>query len=292
LTQTYVDRLRMATARRSGCDWCTVTGKSRESQVALWCLGEQLLSACQHEGEQPTRWHAHGYDGWAGDGVAVGKRGDGVHLRLSGQKAAQEWNHAVVASENCTRFDTALDLHFDTPVFHLARESYRKCGLHRPSNGRPPSRRLIVSGDGGSTFYTGSRSSEKMGRLYDKGVESRTHSPGKWWRWEVEFKGDSAVAASSRASGRPTPDEWMDGVTARFFRARGAVAPPACEGEEIYNLPPKISNDDRLLSWLAVGVRPTVARLIERLGSERVTFSLGLPSNSAVQGRVPTTATN
>jgi hypothetical protein len=292
MSTTYADALRNATARRSSCDWASVTSRSKESERALWDLGVRLVDAGELEGEQPTRWHAHGYSGWRSRGLAFGKRGDGVHLRLSSQQAAEHWHHAVVAAENCTRFDTALDLYFDTPVAHLARDSYRKSRKHRPSNGRPPARRLIVSGDGGSTFYTGSRSSERMGRLYDKGVESKQYPAGRWWRWEVEFKQESANAAARAALAADSPNSLFDSVTCRFFRERSCIAPAETTKQEIHNLQREASSDDRLLAWLARGVRPTVARLIERLGYERVTFSLGLPLTSAVNAGGPATTYN
>jgi replication initiation factor len=289
LTTTYSDRLRNATSARSSCDWASVTGKTRTSQEALWALGVRLLRLGADEGEEPTRWKGHGYDGWRTVGCAFGKRSDSVHLRLSSVQASQYWHHAVVAGEGCTRFDTALDLHFDAPVTGLARNSYLKSARHRVSNGRPPARRLIVSGDGGSTFYTGSRSSQRMGRLYDKGVESKSLPPGRWWRWEVEYKAESAAAAADAALRASDVDHWFASSTARFFRRRGAIAPERVDVSEIHNLVAEETSDVRLLSWLAVGVRPTVARLIERLGPERVTFSLGLPWRSAVSPADSTT---
>lgn len=292
MTGTYQDALRAATVRSSSCDWCSTTGSTPEAQEALWDLGRGVLDRSEAEGEQATRWHAHGYSGWSSSGVAFGRRPDGVHLRLSSLKASQNWERAVAAAENCTRFDTALDLQFKTPVSGLARDSYIKSARHRGSNGRPASRRLIVSGDGGSTFYTGSRASERMGRLYDKGVESRTLPPGRWWRWEVEFKGAAALAAARAATSSADPCALFDRVTATFFRQRGAIAPPAAESSQIHNLWSEPTTDERLLNWLAVGVRPTVARLIERLGSQRVTFSLGLPLTSAVAPGRQTTTTN
>jgi len=292
LPTTYTNRLKTATKRRSACDWVSMTSRSKSSADSLWSLGQRLLGPESNEGEQPTRWHAHGYDGWRIRGLALGCRADGVHLVLSSSKAAEHWKHAVVAGENCTRIDVALDLYFDTPMSHVARDSYLKSAGHRPITGRPPARRLIISGDGGSTFYTGSRSSERMGRLYDKGVETKTLAAGKWWRWEVEFKGDAANAASAAALSAPNPERWFHSTAARFFLARGAIAPAGEPVSEIYNLCPEPTSDERLLSWLAVGVRPTVARLIERLGPERVRFSLGLPLTSAVHPAAPDTTLN
>lgn len=282
-TTTYVDRARNATARRSACDWCTTTGTHDGSAESLWKLGVSLLGAGELEGQHASRWHAHGYRGWSLPGCAFGERPDGVVLRLSGRKAAENWQHACTTAENCTRLDLCTDLYFDTPVVKLAQESYVKSAHCRTSTGRPPGRRLIVSGDGGSTFYTGSRASQRMGRLYDKGVESKTLIPGKWWRWEIEFKAESAKALSAAALSAPDFEYFTTATVASFFARRCAIAPTSSENIEIYNLSPEPTSDDVLLSWLARGVRPTVARLIERVGHERVTFSLGLAPSRAVE---------
>ena len=121
-----------------------------------------------------------------------------------------------------------------------------------------------------------------MGRLYDKGRETNTLPEGMWWRWEIEYKAESAVALAHAALTAEQPRRFFAQTVATFFRDRFAVAPPIEGRSAIHNWCAEPTSDERLLSWLARGVRPTVARLIERLGQDRVTFSLGLPVRSAV----------
>lgn len=279
---TYVDRLRKPTERRNAVDWLTVTAKPDGSAERLWDVGVQLLDAGKLEGEHATRWHSHGYRGWHLSGCSFGQRPDGVVVILSSVKAAQNWQHAVAAAENCTRLDICSDLYFTSPVPRLAHKAYVQSSHTRTSNGRPPGRRLIVSGDGGSTFYTGSRASQRMGRLYDKGVESKTLPPGRWWRWEIEFKAESANALLDALVRAPDREYFCAATVASFFRKRCAVAPTWSPDVEIHNLSPDPTSDEAALEWLARGVRPTVARLLKRLPQERITFSLGLPPSRAV----------
>ena len=49
----------------------------------------------------------------------------------------------------------------------------------------------IDGNQGGKTLYIGSRQSERMLRIYDKGAQM-THQPGTWDRVELEVKGDAA----------------------------------------------------------------------------------------------------
>ena len=178
------------------------------------------MSAGEIEGEKTTRWHANGYSGWSSAGVAFGERADSVILRLSSSKAAEEWVEAAAAGENFTRLDIAVDTELDPPVTRLARDVYRDTG-HVPSrNGRPPKRTFITSSDGGVTAYVGSRVSENFGRLYDKGIEQKTHTAGKWWRWEVELKGDMANAGMTSMLQAPNSRLWQHAFVASWFRRR------------------------------------------------------------------------
>ena len=58
--------------------------------------------------------------------------------------------------------------------------------------GRKRSWHEIKSGNGGHTFYIGSRQSERMIRIYDKGSEQGLDAD-QWVRVELELKGDAAV---------------------------------------------------------------------------------------------------
>jgi hypothetical protein len=55
----------------------------------------------------------------------------------------------------------------------------------------------LIESPAGDTFYLGSRSSEKMVRVYDKGKEQGV--PQDWLRIEMEFKGESASRAADAA---------------------------------------------------------------------------------------------
>jgi DNA relaxase NicK len=54
----------------------------------------------------------------------------------------------------------------------------------------------LMDGTSGSTVYVGSRASEKMVRIYDKGAERGTGQ--KWLRFEVELKGGAARMEAAR----------------------------------------------------------------------------------------------
>jgi len=264
-------------------DWLTLTAASKERRERLWSIGERLLNRAQAEGEDTPRWHAHGYSGWSADHIALGAREDGCYLRLSSFKSADHWRESLAASENCSRLDLAVDCELDSPVTTLSRQIYRDAGHVVPLSGRPPKRSLVVSGDGGSTVYIGSRTSEQMGRVYDKGIEAKARPAGLWWRWEVEYKGDRSFATGSAMLESDSPEVLCMGLVATYFRQRSNNTFTSTADFIVCNGRRDPSSVEQQLSWLARSVRPTVASLVERVGLERVLFALGLPPQSAVE---------
>jgi DNA relaxase NicK len=272
----------------TGCDWLTTTATERRRREWLWDLGLHLLHRRKGEGEHPTGWHANGYSGLKALGVILGARADSVILRLSGAQAAEQWVQAAATGENLTRLDLAVDVEANPPVTVLARQVYEDAG-HVPSkNGRPPSRSRFVDGNGGQTTYIGSRASEQMGRLYDKGVERKARPAGTWWRWEVEYKGEHAHALTHRLLTLEDRESAMLQLVAQWFGQRSRNAPPAGGTAPKYFVERKLTTDEERLEWLAIGVRPTVTTLIERLGSRRVLTALGIsPEERSVRPEPP-----
>jgi hypothetical protein len=271
-----VERESVGRVTNVSVDWLTATATSPYSRDLLWSLGHRVLHEGESKGQLTSRWHANGYRGWRSAGVNLGERADTVILRLSGPEAAQNWVEAAAAGENLSRCDVAVDVECDPPVTRLALEVYKDAG-HMPSkNGRPPKRSRVFDSDGGQTTYIGARSSETYGRLYDKGRETKTLPSGAWWRWEVEFKGEHAWGVGNLLTRSATRPASMLGLVAGWFRSRSGHAPPQATESVIYNVSPRAPDDDRLLQWLTSGVAPTVRKLIERVGRERVLLALGL----------------
>jgi len=270
-------------------DWLTCTATTRDGQASLWKVGQRMLHRTECEGEHATRWHANGYEGWTNGPVSLGARADSCILRVSGQQAGYEWRESLAASENCSRIDFAVDCELDDPVTSVSRQIYGNVGHVKPPNGRPPTRRLIVSGDGGSTVYIGSRVSEQFGRVYDKGIESKSRPAGHWWRFEVEYKGAQSYAQGQRLLSVDDHRVLCCATVASWFRARAnySYTSPSIDFSILRSK--ERSSDERKLSWLSQGVRPTVQYLVERYGRERVLRALGLPSQSAVDPALPST---
>ena len=289
MSKAITKALSGSTVTRCAVDWLTTTARDESRCKALWDLGQQVLAESEHEGEFATRGHLHGYAGFTTRHVFVGARADGTYLRLSSQQSAKHWLEALTAAENCSRIDLAVDVHLHAPMAALSHDLYFKSPHRTAHRGRPPSRKLVQDTNGGTTVYFGSRSSERLGRVYDKGRETRTLAAGLWWRWELELKERQSAAAAHAIVSAPDPTSWVLGVNRRFFADRAGVSLPGSHSVVICNETQERSTADKLLHWLASGVRPTVARLIEYYGRERVLTALGIPLRSAVNDSRATT---
>jgi len=291
MAQGITKALSGSTVTRSHVDWLTTTTRGEDRSQPLWDLGQRILTAEEHKGQLPARRHLHGYAGFGTTHCFLGARADGCYLRISGEQCAEHWFEALTAAENCTRLDLAVDTALDPPVASLSQQLYRK-SVHRfEHGGRPPMRKLVQDTNGGSTVYFGSRASERMGRVYDKGRETRTAAAGHWWRWEVELKDNSAEACGRAMLSAADASQFTLGVACRFFLSRSGFAPAKNTSAEVFNLPQEAPTAERLLQWLASGVRPTVARLVNHYGRDRVLHALGIPLSSAVDDPAPSDET-
>lgn len=126
-----------------------------------------------------------------------------------------------------------------------------------------------------------------MGRVYDKGVETKTARAGQWWRFEVEFKGELARQLQDAALPSDYGAHYLQGVATRWFEQRGVVALPRVSTADFHKIKGEPTTDAKLLSWLARGVRPTVAKLMARYGDTKVRTALGIPLSRAVDAPTP-----
>ena len=261
-------------------DWITCTATADGLGPQLWAIGERFLRDDDAVDDRALPWQMKGYRGWHSSHVRLGSRPSGCLLSLSGQQSSNKWRDAFMAAENCSRLDLAVDVTCDPPMAMLARHIYAKM-IHGPlRNGRPSSSRLIVGSDGGSTAYIGSRQSEFFGRVYDKGIEQKTHSRGQWWRWELEVKGDAAKRVAHTIISSEDEGMAIGSINADWFRSRLGDCYPFSGKLAVRNREQSSTSTDRKLQWLSRQVRPTVIELLGRLESARILEALGFPQSA------------
>lgn len=268
----------------AGVDWVTLTSKKDEVGMEWYKMYVAYRTEMVVEANVEKHWN-NGF--YAGMGIASMRWGHsdylGYILLISGADAERFWQHLEPGQRRVTRLDLCVD-------FRPEKQCLLAAELHSAvSEGRKkelPALSLFVGPKGGDTLYVGSRHSQQFGRLYDKGVESKTEAPGIKWRAEVEYKKPVAglmareLVHENSAARR---EAIIDTVLHWFFDRGIDVIPDYKTSEEInISVEQRITTKDRKLAWLSSQVKPTVQALISLGLGKEVLRSLAI-SEDALQ---------
>lgn len=260
----------------SGVDWLSCSAPRDAQGDLLWASGAALLAAERGAGNTEKPWRRYGLTGSLAGQVVLAYNAQHVFVQLSGERARTSWKDIHEVSSNTSRLDLQVTAKYDpSRTKTLSDRCYRIATAHE-RNGRPATAAIIHNSAGGSTLYLGSRSSDRFGRLYDKGVESGTAAPGVLWRWEVELKRESARLTAGELSRIQDLELEVTGLVEAHFERWGLHPIVLSTGFDILSPFPVQVSDLRTIAWLEKGVRPAVQRLIRSGKSAEVYKALGL----------------
>lgn len=257
-------------------DYLTITAQgTEESEKLVTAMYDFELSATGHY-PMSEPWFFKGFRGYRWEGVAIGKRkANEALVQLSGSKADEYYQRLHPLCSNCTRIDLAATCSI--------KEQDRSVGLrayNETSGSAKIKTTLIVNNRGGSTYYTGSRTSRYYGRIYDKSAESNGE-PGLIWRYEVEVKKPASKLVYDQLLDSQAPKDLIREHVFQFFAKRG-IAPlfDATDTERAIQIPRNLTSDDKVLQWMNRQVSPAVRRLIESGREDDVYKALGLSKST------------
>jgi DNA relaxase NicK len=173
--------------------------------------------------------------------------------------------------DHCSRIDLTITAMLDKVDNNVALRAYN--GLQEQ---RKMKTTYIVNNRGGATFYSGSRSSRRFGRVYDKGAESG-NVPGLVWRYEVEYKkpiSDAIYALVNRKGAKR--DVIRDEVTAYFASIGIEIPGSPTTGYDAMEVPRNLTNMEKKLQWLEKQVQPAIRRLVDEGYLAEIYQALGL----------------
>lgn len=258
---------------RAAVDFLTVTTKTGAATATLLSLVMALLGGPDMWRKPSHKWNFKGYRGRSFDGCSYGIRGDEGIVMLHGEWCQEYWSRIAPSRQKCTRVDLAVTVELAQENTLLAERGYDQVA----SNAGITSS-IVMSSKGGSTVYLGSRQSQFMGRLYDKGAEEGLPS-GMIWRYEVECKKPASEAVVTQLLDTSDVSAWVSSYVERWFSARGL--PPVYTSENVeceLEVAANVTTPDRRMAWLRTSVRPTVGRLCIEGFEAEVRDALGLPA--------------
>lgn len=273
----------------AGIDYCTMTAKRGDREKQLRERVNLLLAEQVDSGNELKTWKFSGYRGKRSGGVAFGLRHDGCIVVLSGSAAATLTVESILLADNVSRIDlqvTCFDASTQAERAHMGYYSMLEAPRRR---GRPPSASLRLNSRGGQTLYCGSRASDRVGRLYDKGIEQKTALAGAYWRYEVEYKRSQAATIARLAAESKLDDALIAAFVADYFGSRGLPIPACIEDLEAVAASHRatlqfdgITDADRTLRWLSQTVAASVQRLIDSGRLADVVRALGMGGQRAL----------
>lgn len=261
----------MVASLSTGVDYLTVTTRDNKTSPQLLARAARLMARVHTEGHSPKNWRWMGYSGYQTASFRYGVRGDEGIVVLSSEMAREHWREFTNAGSRVTRIDLAVTVRLYEQYKSLAKDMYQEA---MKANARLYG--YVERSIGGSTLYVGSRESERFGRLYDKGAHLGEEA-GWTWRYEVEVKKPlSSYLAQSLFASDDVPS-FIVSYVHDFFTLRN-VAPVFDKSDYKYIIESegRIQTREKQLHWLRTSVAPTVSRLIELEGEEKVLGALNL----------------
>lgn len=262
----------------TGVDWLTCTAQTPSRVAALLSFARDQIDQEVGSGGVAKGWHWKGYAGWTAGGVDYGFNGSRALVRLRGVTARESAALAIFYSDNVSRLDVQTTLRHYGVGSSYAKQLYESMARTRRSRGRPIARSLIQTSDGGDSLYLGRRVSESYGRIYNKSAEDKEVCEVPRWRYEVEFKGDTAKAQAKAYSLTDDKVTWCISRVYHWFADRGCT--PMHSPVERVNNPGPSRGDSaqaRRIQWLQIGVKPVVRQLAREFGWPDVLSMLGVP---------------
>jgi len=248
----------------AGVDYITGSSPGGANAVHLECVGQRWLDEERRAGNDIHEFFTHGYSGLGCGSVQLAKNGKSVFVRLSGREAYDHRAEVAKASSKVSRIDFQVTVRLKREMKSFAERVERSALSYERKHNHDLGVRLLRDSRTGKTVYLGSKRSNRMGRFYDKGAESKLPEFINCWRGEWQFGGTLSTLQAMRLLG-------VDDTTAAVIRIvhqeskRVGVFWPDVLGVPLrlaqLLIPPRGPTDStRRLMWLHAQVKPTVER--------------------------------
>lgn len=198
--------------------------------------------------------------------LSEGTDEQGVHVILPGEALADVRQRGLSErglieavlryNGKVTRLDLALDVFQSNLSVSDFVEAYESGQITTPAKSATRTQSI---GDTGDTFYVGSRSSERMMRIYDKNAQMRIVSVDAWLRLELETKKAVAAAMSLAVADEDDTRTVVNASLRAFCRWDNPAYIAATSGRDV-ELPELPRKPPAFLSWLQAQVIPAAAK--------------------------------
>lgn len=258
-------------------DWLTLTTGADDDAQPAYELARSLAVEQESAGQQIRTWGAHGYKGFGTPHLRAGEKDGDVLVELSGELADRYWRMFLGYAKSISRIDTYVDVRHAHSVAGLAEQAYYAPGVRIIPHLPPIHKSLVVGSDGGSTCYVGKLGGRRLGRLYDKHVESRGDFPPGTWRYELQ---ERSPISGVVARGINRTDDVPRSVAAHvhhFYSVHGIEPWFQSDSDLVPGQHGKSRSDvSAWLNWVRSQVAPGVRRWSRRGHADAIRAALAL----------------
>lgn len=270
-----------------GIDWLTVTTSDPQKGRRLAALGLHLFRQELRAGGLKKPWGMAGFNGYCAGSVQLGEREGECIVRVGSDVARDNWRNLWEFSDSCSRVDFQVTLKYEAAASRIIHNHYRQLKRHNRKLPGQGAVSLYSSSDGSCTIYLGKRSSNRFGRIYDKGAESKLDHWANCVRYEVEFKGKVANLEAGLVYRAENAESYIRARVRQFVTDRGCSFPFASPILASSRWPERRREIPDRLTWLHECVRPTVELLSKSGWGPAVLVALGLVKRSGPSATMP-----
>lgn len=274
-----------------GIDYITATSSRRASTDTLADFGHWLVSQEMAQGCKRGNYRAQGYRGAAAGRAAYGLGYNGTIVRLSSTCAAEYWQQLTGVAERVTRLDLQVTTRNERQCAFRIANHHKEAKTAPTRRGRKAQFKCFYGPQGAETLTIGSRSSERYGRIYDKGLESGEEQYHQSVRYELELHRESAMSAALHIDSQMDEQREVLALVSEFFSVHALrlgfydrVSPQVLDRNHLRSQKSgfastamqSIPEHVRFLRYISVCIKPGIQRLLAAGFEQEVFSALGL----------------
>jgi len=264
----------------AGVDWLTATTCESASSLVLASYASGIMDHQERIGGVRKGWGMSGFTGFRCGEVEMGRRGDEMIVRLMSSTAQRSWRRIYELADTATRIDVQVTVDMGQDCQKFVWEYYKKATAMSAKQKDGPAVNVILGNDGGATVYCGARTSNRFGRVYAKGPQSKDARFENCLRFEVQYNSRMAKQVARSLAHTRSEAEWCIARSVRFFEERIGSVPIRTAKIINDSCSRKRTEIEGKLQWLRASVNSSVRLLCDRGFTLEVLDALGLPSGA------------
>jgi hypothetical protein len=264
----------------AGVDWITHIAERKSDVEFVEALAEEVGREDAASGSKKRPFSFCGYKGWHHARVRLGHSYGRALIQSSGSAAGYIATRLRSSSGRTTRLDVQATIGLSSSHLRFAKRSISLCSDTPNRKSASLIRRGFSEDSTGLAIGTvGRRTNPRYLRVYDKGVEKGTATPGTLWRLELEAKYGLAEVLWQQYRTTEETAPWCYGSLEAQWKSSASrwLLPKSSDPLSAARSPkrepaPAVA----LAGWLRTTVAPTIPRLLTVYSVEEVLGLLGM----------------